>query len=636
MTEIYIDGIFMDTDDKVGKIAVTYQNFVFLSLDRIRANYTNRISLPLTTNNRLKLDQMAPLSAISTVPYTNHSIRIVQAGIEIIPSGVCQITGVQDRIEIDVQSGIKGFFDALEGFYLNDLDLSAYNGNWGRSEREAVRSTTSGLICPVVETGESILVDAGAYTKYYATASDDVHSKFTPFFYYHTLISMIATFTGFTFSGSIFSEANHYLKMILACGHQYDDKFINDHKVIIKTTTSQSTVVTTLINFETLVIDLPGYYNSTDDNIVVQNSDTALDFMPVQLNLTVAGWNGVNANNDRVEILKNGSLLIQNNPTFLTQTGAVRTFVTIKTSVKNGDIFEARIVSGTGSNVGITSAVLSFGVFLSSETGDALAPLNSSYPQYYYFNNLLPRIALKDFIKDFMKMFGLVCSEENNIITFKTIEEVLTGLPTTSELLKENKKRKININYALSYPKTTFFKWIIAEIDTTINSVFGRGEYSLTSVPNESSFEYESLFTASQKTTIANMANIANINVYNHFTTFGYRLLMVRANDGINVRYVSGGTSRTDYLIAYFIDPKQQYSLDFQEFINQFYGTYIDVLNNYAAIEQEFLISQVQSVSMDLLTTKHKQGITYLVEQVSSFVPGKFAKFKMIRILIGS
>src|SRR5688572_20797403 len=105
---VHIDGHLMDVDEKTSRIALTLQHFSFLNLGTVKANRTNRISLPLTNNNRAKLEQIHALTVISDKPYQNHSISIID-GVALLPVGVCQITGVKDRIYLDVQAAVKGF-----------------------------------------------------------------------------------------------------------------------------------------------------------------------------------------------------------------------------------------------------------------------------------------------------------------------------------------------------------------------------------------------------------------------------------------------------------------------------------------------------------------------------------------------
>jgi hypothetical protein len=636
MTKIYIDGILMDVDDKTGKIAVTYQNLSFLSLGKVKAHYTNRISLPLTTNNRLKLEQMSPLSSISSIPYENHAIRIVQNGIEIIPNGVCQITGVQDRIEVDVQSGIKGFFDALEGLYLNDIDLSSWNGLWDNDRHDTVRNTTSGLVCPVVNTGQ--LVDVVTYVDGYTYGAAMI-----PFFYYHTIIDQIFALVGYSKTGTIFSDTKRYLKMAMSTRLVYNYLFLTNKKFTAFLTYQYENLGGDhVLEFDSVIESVDGFvFNSGTNTWTVVNSDTALEYFSGKFKLTGKLEAIVSSGNLRLRI--NGiDEWYTDAPTDPDYVYAGNLNVLTSTfEFKDGDEIEFYIDgTGAGSNLTISGLTIEF---IPNNTTNTDRVQKTDW--YWYFDQLLPRFTLKEFIKDFMVMFGLVVTEKNNVVTFKTIEEILIDVaPTTTELSKENKTRKMDVNYNISgWSQENSFYWIVQDDEDFITSEYGKG---VISVDNEtiptSQDKYTSIFTASDQVTAQRIKQSAKITIYNQATPaftkaaeFGSRLLLLRDDDGVNFRFKSG-TSRTDYFIGYFIDKNQSYSLDWQELIDTYYNTYEKILNNYAAVEQEFLLSQVQAVNMDLLKIKHKKGITYLVEQVSSFVPGKFAKFKMVRLLIGS
>jgi len=293
MTEIYIDGVQVDVDDKLGKIAPVRQVASFLSLGSIRADSTNRLSFPPTQLNLKTFGQVAALSSTSTKPRENLSIRIVQDGVTVIPSGICQVTGMASRIEVDVQSGVKGFWDSLEGKYLNDIDLSAWNGQYETDRKDTSRNTTSGLVTPVVNYGQ--LVDGTTYVDGYT-----YESAVVPFFYYHTIMTQIFALVGYEKAGSIFSDTNRYSKLAMSTRLVYNEvwaqrKFCQTFKDTISSDNDGTGPFYDRSNpflFTSVKQGLDNFFNEVNARYEVTNADTALEFFRVKIKLEcqIAGW----------------------------------------------------------------------------------------------------------------------------------------------------------------------------------------------------------------------------------------------------------------------------------------------------------------------------------------------------------
>jgi len=636
MIELRISGYLMEVDDKVGRISKTFQVFDLKNLGSVKADITNRISIPTTNYNVTQLELIAPLSIITTKPYQNLPIQLVQDGQNIIVNGVCQIVSIGDRISIDAQGGIKSFWDSLEGLYLNDIDLSTWNGLWDNDRHDTVRNTTTGLVCPVVNTGQ--LVDGTTYVNGYTYGSAMI-----PFFYYSTIIDQIFSLVGYSKSGTIFSDTNRYSKMVMNPRFVYNDNWITKKEFTATNNGNQtiSPATYTKINFTDVINNEDGLFDITNDRLTVSTSDSieagaSVSFLRGKLFLslqTTAIAVGVDiiryVGGDPFSPVPVSAAIVNNT-----------NIITIESNILDlydGEYYDCFIEITAGGT--ISKSTLKF---IAEKTTDLSVSLIPSSPdQYWFFNQLLPRFTLKSFIVDFMKMFGLVITEKNNIVTFKTIKEILNDIaPSSVELSRENKEETPLKNFDLSgFGQANKYYWVVQEDELVITDSYGLGKFLVVnSTLPDSKDIYTSLFTASDQITQTRINQAADIKIYDQtvpgFTkaaSFGTRLLLLRNDDGVNFRFKSG-TDRTDYFIGYFIDKNQAYNLDWQELLDEYYPEYIAVLNKWCTVQQEYFITLVESAQLDLTKPATKDGIKYIIEKVNNYVPDDFAKFNLIRI----
>jgi hypothetical protein len=645
--EIYIEGNQMDLGDKAIVIARTLQHFEFLKLGgSVKAEGTNRLTLPLSNPNKIALEMIAPLSVITAKPYRTLSIVIVQDGIT-MPQANCQIISLQGEIKLDVQGIVKDFFDLMDGLYLNDIDLSSYNGLWDNDRHDTTRNTTSGLVCPVTSNGQ--LVDSTTYVDGYTYGSAMI-----PFFYYHTIMTQMSALLGKTFSGSVFADANRYLKMVMSTRFVYNQKFIDDNTIVIARSNVSIPAAgyvyprSPLYPAGTLAVDTEKFL-SYDSSIVggiatkIVNGTGIAPFCKIRVTytckiaLTAGAINqitGVIFNTSSVQITTSSVV----NSDILTLTADLYSLGERVTT--GGGPVDSLIYVGLRNNDGISTANITNGVFklelLNTTNTDRLQATD----WHWEFSKLLPRIPLKTFVKDFMKMFCLAVRETNGNVEFKYFKDIANDTtPTSIELSREDKSQEPIKRFTPNgFGQSNNYWWIVQDDELVIADEYGKGVFTLDNdlLPSEID-QYTSIFTASNQITEKRINQAAQITIYDQsvpgFTKaadFGSRLLLLRDDDGVNFRFKSG-TSRTDYFIGYFIDKNQTYNLSWQEFLNEFYPEYTDMLNRYTEIEQKYLITLVELKQVDLFKLKEKDGVTYLLEKIENFKKGEFAKFKLIK-----
>jgi len=211
--EVYINDRLVDLDEGKSPIRLTYAVNDLAELKDRQAYATNSFKLPLTQNN---LDICGfPLEApiIGVQPYRKNTGKVVQGGIEVLVNGIAIITGASDSIQVQVLSGLKGFFDTIADKKLKELDLSEYDHIWDLATVAGSQLNTDGYVYPVIDYGglSSTIREA------------DVR-QLRPAVFRKTLIERIADEAGYSISGS-YTAYQKYIDSILAFSN---DKFEHD------------------------------------------------------------------------------------------------------------------------------------------------------------------------------------------------------------------------------------------------------------------------------------------------------------------------------------------------------------------------------------------------------------------------
>lgn len=189
--EIYINGILVDLDEARNPIQLTYAINDLAELKDRQAYSTNTFKLPATARNLAACGFPDDPTLIQTQPYRKNSARIVQAGIEIIPNGISVITRAGKNIEVQILSGLIGFFDRLDDKNIRDLDLSAYDHSWNLQTVINSQSNTEGYVYPVIDYGGLSDIEREA----------DVR-QLRPATFRKTIIEAIIKEAGYTATGS--------------------------------------------------------------------------------------------------------------------------------------------------------------------------------------------------------------------------------------------------------------------------------------------------------------------------------------------------------------------------------------------------------------------------------------------------
>src|SRR6195952_1159289 len=173
--QLYINDQLVDLSDD-SPIALTFQINNLAEVQNQQGNTSNQFKLPLTQRNRQILGFPDDVAFCTNLPYTQYPAKMVQDGLEIIPYGIGELSGIdQNTANITILSGNVDFFDAIDGSlydmgdttsqwsnYGQNLVWQPYDHVWNLDNVTNSQTNTEGWIWPVVDYGA---IDPAIFSK---------------------------------------------------------------------------------------------------------------------------------------------------------------------------------------------------------------------------------------------------------------------------------------------------------------------------------------------------------------------------------------------------------------------------------------------------------------------------------------
>lgn len=208
--ELYINDKLIELDSD-GIVALTKQMFDLSSLESRNGSYSNQIKIPYTINNHKVLGNSNNFTSGSRLPYTRLSIKYVDCGVEIIPTGFGVIDTADGYYELTIYTDNSDVFDLIDSRQLTDLDFSDFDHIWyynslvaGKLGIIQYNTSTDGVIYP--------LIDYGFMNQ---TQSSVSGKELFPAIFIHTIIKRIFDAIGYSLQGDILTD-EMYLNLLVA------------------------------------------------------------------------------------------------------------------------------------------------------------------------------------------------------------------------------------------------------------------------------------------------------------------------------------------------------------------------------------------------------------------------------------
>ncbi len=594
-------------------------------------NYTNQFKLPFTEKNDRLIQYARDIRSRTASPYVNQFITVKVKGVEIIVRGMMVIKKSTASYEIVILSKGADFFSFIKDRRLCDLDFSAYNGPFNQVDSDDFALTTSGIVVPVLDYGDFDKVG-------YQLGTTDSQTVL-PSVYVHTIIDQIFIDAGYTKSGNLFTNAK-YLKMIVPYSRpsfEYDPSFAIPRRVSARVTGGQSIVdpvVATGVEFATLVTkgDI-GYWDNVskylpNDPAATTGYPLFLTFLSGGIDITVVGGT--------VDIIIHAGGTLSPDTTIFTNVGTG--FYPLSDAslinpngaylAEDGDSIEVQVIKNSGTpTVTVNSGSL--------KIEPSLKPFAYGIG-YTYFNQLLPDMTQTDFLKEIMSMFGQLCVEINGVIVFKGIDEVIVD---TANALDWSNKRSVSSKDDVSY-LPLLFTW--ASSDEWVNKEFG--SYSML-IDNETIASNKTITFKFRNSTTEFLGDILmgrikvwtepliTNDVYEFDSEPGLRIMLVRAKYSYEPSvYYSEFISVSDYLVAYFDDPDQQYTMRLEQFFDDHYPVFTEILQKAKLVTREYNLTSKDIADITFLVPIHDTDSDFLIRSVGPFRPGKLTKVQLLKI----
>ncbi len=467
--QLFLNDKPVDLSDD-SPIALTFQINDLAEVQNQQGNTSNQFKIPLTQNNRAILgyaDDITienPALAVQ-LPYSQLSARVVQNGIEVFPNAIAEINQFDDdTASITILSGNVDFFDSLGGQIADMGDStsrwSGYGANlvwqpfdhiWDVNTVAHSQKNTAedGWIYPIVDYG---MIDPINYS----SAPINVFNQ-RPGFFIKKAIDLLVQSTGYTATGSLLNDPLYPLLIAQFSNGSWEHG--SDYQNVL------NQVVTV-----ELTQDLNVSHNTDQDNKG-----------PIKWQSIISNWDNQYIPGRGFVALKRESVAITVNVPHLQFNGRIggghHSYLNIEVWIttsgqpdallgqslfdfSNGYVREGdtnggglRGTSDTyNSKLSLTTELQAGeGVYVSYEFhGDhparftlfsgatwTIAAQNETvqYGQVVQCERILPDMSQKDFLKETLQRFGIICQTDvyTKSIAFSSLTDIVNNIPVAKD-----------------------------------------------------------------------------------------------------------------------------------------------------------------------------------------------------------
>lgn len=625
--EVYINDRLVDLDEGKSPIRLTYAVNDLAELKDRQAYSTNSFKLPLTQNN---LDICGfPLDApiVGLQPYRKNTGKVVQGGIEVLVNGIAIITGASDSIQVQVLSGLKGFFDTIADKKLKELNLDAYDHVWNLATVANSQLNTDGFIYPVIDYG-------GLST----TVREADVRQLRPSVFRKTLIEQIAIDAGYSISGS-YSAYQKYIDSLVAFSN---DKFEHgdgyaEELATYETKARNTSQYVVDENVREHVIPLNDYATTNPYGQWDGDEFTSAIAMRVNVKYKYDIW--------QIDIFVGGStvntqMIIQkliggvwsemaSNVTMQTKPfGQIEYFynqeVNVVIDLLPGD--KIRILDRQNpSSDRMGSAILAGSLLTITPVAQDVI-----YGSEVQLAATLPDISQKNFFKDFLQQFGLIVIPDNynKSLLLINMEDVYNNKPNAEDITDKLFNSIDDVTFALdNYGVNNIAKY---KEDDNVDDGFGNGVMVLDNLTLENEVTIiESVFAATQSVIkmggveVAEIKKIEDITVSSEFKVKTQPRILLNAILNTGFRFFD---NVAEQLVTAISLPTFT-GLSYADLLNDNYVELARMLYRPYQVNKQILLSEVDIANIDwripvydgkTASYYYKNQITYQQGQVST------------------
>lgn len=631
--EVYINGQLVDLDERNNPIQLTYAVNDLAELKDRQAYSTNTFKLPITARNLEICGFPNDANFIQAQPYRKNTAKIVQGGIEIITNGIAIITKANKAIEVQILSGLVGFFDLLEDKSIRDLDLSEWDHFWNLNTVIASQYNDVGYVYSIIDYG----------------GLDDVQKRvdarqLRPATFRKTIIEKIIAEAGYTATGS-YKQLDKYQKAIIPFTN---DKFEHGQSFIDAASdisaSARKNVPQQLANdFRDFVISFEDDSTTDPGNRWNGTEYTAPDVVKIHVTFKYAldirdqyKGGSVPSLTFRIQVYKGGQWV---NTDFSNQNMAVGEFETYTypdqeivgdVDLNPGD--KIRIIARSEPAEDRVLGVVHAGATIKLEyvAGDVI------YGQKVQLAASLPDISQKDFFKDFLQNFGLIVIPDNYRKTLLLINmsDVYANKPIAQDITDRLIQSNDNITYSLSgYGIENKGKY---KSDDAVPDGLGDGSMILDNQTlNQSVDLFTSKFAASSKSVkmggiaVTEIKKIADPTKSTDFTvkTEPRILYHKRLNTQLEI-FDATGSQLVNLISLPVFD-----GLDYNTLFEENYAEIKRMLYRPFIVVKDILLSETDIAEIDWrIPVYDKRSASYYYKNQISYIQGDVSSISLIKL----
>jgi hypothetical protein len=517
--QLYINDQLVDLSDD-SPIALTFQINNLAEVKNQQGNTSNQFKLPLTQRNRQILGFPDDVAFCTGLPYRQYQARLMQDGLEVIPYGLAEISGVeQDSAGITIVSGNVDFFDAIDGKlhdmgdstsqwsgYGKNLVWKPYEHAWTLDNAATSQSKTEGWIWPVIDYG-NITDDF--------TQPINVHNM-RPGFFIKTAIDLLLQSAGYRAKGSLLDDPLYPLMIAQFSNSSFEHGTDYQNQTDTRGLNASNAAGTNLNH--------PFVSNPAGTLLWHSiNSDAGNQFTGNRL-FTSAQENNVNITVTFPRVLLHGRVTPTDNASHLTIYVRLHTPGQPDTtpaeldfsfnghgekkaghgSDPNGWTRIAGSGSGIVGEIDIYNTKLTFNTTLATGQSidiyytwyglthcrayiypGALLVIESQkdtvkYGQLVQCERIFPDISQKDLLKDTLQRFGIICQTDNasKTISFNSFKDVVANIPIaknwTAKCIDQGKQVTFKLG---SYAQVNYMQY--KDDDSVLPAKFGWAQINI-------------------------------------------------------------------------------------------------------------------------------------------------------------
>jgi len=674
--ELYINNQFVELSEK-SKIGLSLQANDIADIQNKKANFTNQFKVPKTNANNFLFGFCNVVASGSVIPYQKNEAKIVQDGIEIVQNGYCIIDEAGEYFSITVYSGNADLFEKIKNKKLTELDLSAYNHVWNKTNAQAnINSGTNedGYVYALVDYGR---MGSGNMRLNYTPPSIRVKK----------IIQTIIEGAGFNVAGGIYDDTDSILNsMILPYSRNeynvdqatldanlFSVGKLTDEDVTLPTNTSGKITTGNWVQFD----DETGAYFDTGN---LQSDGTyfvglsCFQTISIQLqidntlNLPIGAASYSGSTTAVISIEKTSATgitnVIKTETHYLSATNTIN-IVTDNIHLSYGDLIRVKVIGTTAMNFFDGSGfqifdegTIDFEIKAASYWSNSLDN-NIVYGNTLSIASLLPDMNQADFLKSILQF---VCgqvqtSSADSTVYLEFFEKLNENKPIKKDWSLKFTGNPASIKFRPPYGQTNYLRYKHDD-SNLVDPDIGNGSFQIAdnTLPLEKDV-VQSIFAGTETGAIK---DIGNVNIYPPYinkvdaTTFMFtnktepRILLYEPTTFADIVHYVGdsavdgfGTDTFDSTSGYsawFIDPHntRDYHLGFNNsLIADFYQALINMLQQYKSVSEEVLLTTNDIGNyFDHLIPIYcdKHAADFYCFSIENFKSGNLTKVNLIRL----